>query len=73
MYHLFREHLRPLRKTYSLKHFESHIQRRKQSEDLKLLSKIKEDLSDIVYLPWFYACNKHRYQAFIGKHDSRVT
>ena len=73
VYHLFREHLTPSENKYSLEHFESNIQRRKQSEHLKLLSEIKEDLSDIVYLPWFYACNKYRYPAFIGKHDSRIT
>ena len=73
VYNLFRKNLRPARNKYSLEDFESHIQNRKQSEHLKLLSEIKEDLSDIIYLPWFYACNKYRYPSFIGKHDSRVT
>ena len=34
---------------------------------------IKENLSDIIKVPWFYECNKKRYPSWEGRHDSRVT
>ena len=40
---------------------------------LKRIKDIKENLSDIIKIPWFYECNKERYPSWEGKHDSRVT
>ena len=60
------------RGTHSLEGSESFIQRRQKNKHLKLLANVKEDLSRIVYHPWFYVCNKNRYPAWEGQHDTRV-
>lgn len=68
----FSSHIHPFRKTNSLENMETYFHRRSKNKHLKLLSDIKEDLSTIIYYPWFYSCNKNRYPAWEGKHDSRV-
>ena len=52
---------------------ENQMQRRAQNSRIKLLKEVQEDLSKIVVFPWFYVCNKKRYPAWEGKHDTRVT
>ena len=69
---LFSAHLHPFRETNSLEDMETYFHRRKVNKDLKLLANIKDDLSKIIYYPWFYSCNKDRYPAWEGKHDLRV-
>ena len=64
--------LESFRNTHSLEGIENHIQRRNENKHLKLIKDVREDLSRIVVYPWFYACNKRRYPAWEGKHDSRV-
>ena len=64
--------LESFRETHSLEGSEAYIQRRNKHKHLKFLTDIKEDLSKIVVHPWFYVCNKNRYPAWEGKHDSRV-
>ena len=67
----FRE---PLRKgNGSLNYMENYLHRRNKNSKIHLLKDIKEDLSKIVKVPWFYACNKNRYPSWEGRHDSRVT
>ena len=40
---------------------------------LHRIKDIKEDLSNIIKVPWFYTCNKKRYPSWQGKHDTRIT
>ena len=68
----FTEHIIPFNESHSLEVFETFVQRRKKNQRIKLLSNIKQDLSKIIVPPWFYICNKDRYPAWEGKHDSRV-
>ena len=68
----FSGHLTPFCETHSLNDYETNIQRRVTNKKLKLLSNVKENLSTIIHHPWFYICNKERYPAWEGKHDSRV-
>ena len=57
---------------HSLKAIENKFNQRKKHKRLKLIKDVREDLSDIVVYPWFYACNKKRYPVWEGKHDPRV-
>ena len=72
IHNFFTEHITPYNESHSLEVFETFIERRNVNKKLKLLSDIKEDLSKIIVPPWFYICNKERYPAWEGKHDSRV-
>ena len=57
----------------TLSYMENKNQGRNQNKKLRLIKDIKQDLSKIIKVPWFYACNKDRYPSWEGKHDSRVT
>ena len=57
----------------TLSYMEAKSQERVKNTKLKLRKDIREDLSKIIKVPWFYACNKNRYPSWEGKHDSRVT
>ena len=63
---------------HSLKKMEEHLHKRMTHQNniklpIQLLNDTKEDLSKIVYVPWFYECNKERYPAWKGEHDNRVS
>ena len=62
-----------LRENHSLKKIEEYLQKREFNGRVRLLKDVKEDLSKIVVLPWFYECNKERYPAWKGEHDNRVS
>jgi len=51
---------------------ENAAHRRIVNNRIKLLKDIDEDLTQIVVHPWFYLCNKNRFPAWEGKHDTRV-
>ena len=57
----------------SLNYMEKLFQKRVKNTKLRLMKDIKDDLSKIVKVPWFYACNQDRYPSWQGKHDLRVT
>ena len=57
---------------HSLEGIENLITSRQNNTKLKLIDDVKEDLSSIISRPWFYECNKERYPAWEGKHDTRV-
>ena len=58
--------------TKSLEGIENFYHRRATNKHLKLIKNVKHNLTSIVLHPWFYLCNKSRYPAWEGKHDSRV-
>ena len=58
--------------THSLEGIENFIHKRKNHTHIQLIKDVKEDLSEVISRPWFYECNKERYPAWQGKHDTRV-
>ena len=57
----------------SLTYMEKYHHQRNKDKRIRLLKDIPDDLSNIVNVPWFYACNPSRYPSWEGKHDSRVS
>ena len=70
---LYQEGIRYLKEHNSLDVLENEIQKRKKNIKIKFLKSIKEDISKIIVIPWFYECNRERYPAWKGNHDSRVS
>ena len=72
--HIFpQEGIQYLLYNQSLVLLEQEFEKRKTNARIKPLKEVERELSSIAVLPWFYNCNKQRYPAWDGKHDSRVS
>ena len=72
--HIFpQQGIQYLQYNHSLVLLEQEFEKRKTSARIRPLKEVERELSSIAVLPWFYKCNKQRYPAWDGKHDSRVS